>query len=570
MIEDSNSPSKAVALVFARLAECLAELQAFPQGEEFRYFSRFPEFAQLTRDLKLRSSALLPRDVPWQQGTKEAHTRLDSVRKAIEEAQHRGSEQGARLQLQFAEPVCNEVSVRVLVQSKWWKLAPAASCPVLEGEVKEAEEKRNLPLVLPLPSKIDQKCPESAQLVGNFEEFQDMLSHLATVKELGVYVVYQTARSYQGFTRALGLVSRSQAFVLDAVALRVHLPALQPLLSSPSVLKVMHKGHNWAKLLERDLGIAVATCFDLSEAAKRLKLPSSTLTFLFKSYCGVSVSPQLGLLDWSCAQLSPIHVSALHSGLAATLKLYDLLRKELESKVGTEAVMDAMVEKAEKLSERKAEKGLLGELKKWRKRVAQMTDDNEESICPTESLNQWAQTPSLDHILTITPYTQSAAPYLLSLLQKPTQSTAPCKPANDIYERVGWKATPSPECSYKPLLDKAVFSDTHLEHLFGIESWAGEVRGAVAVLAKMKEAGRLTYVSVAQSPAIEDLGENCSPEEWEIPQSVEEIYDLANANRKRAKKGKMQAEVYIETSTAPKQCDMQAIFKQLGWAQLSH
>jgi len=570
MTEDSNSPSKAVALVFKRLAECLAELQSFPQAEEFRYFSRFPEFAQLTRDLKIRSSTLPAGHFPVQQGATEAHTRLDSVRKTLEEAKHRDSEQGARLQLQFPEPVCNEASVRVPVQSKWWKLASAASCPVLEGEVKEAEEQESLPLVLPLACKGDQKCPESARLVGNFEEFQDMLSRLVTESELGVYVAYQTSRSYKGFTRAIGLVSRSEAFVVDAVALRAHLPALQPLLSSPSVLKVMHQGRHWAKLLEQDLGIAVRACFDLSQAAKRLKLPSSTLTFLYKSYCGVSVSPQLGSLDWSCTQLSPVHVSALHSGLAATLKLFDLLRKELESKVGAHAVMEVIVDKAEKRIEESEEKGLLGDLKKWRKRVAQMADDNEESICPTDCLYQWAHTPTLDHFPTLTPFTQAATPYLLSLARKPTQSTAPFKSANDIYERVGWKATPSPECSYKPLLSKAVFSDTHLEHLFGIDSLAGDVNHAVAVLARMKKAGKLAYVGVAQDGSAEDFEGSCSSEEWKIPESVEEIYDLANANRKRAKKGKAQAEIYVETSAVPKQGDMQAVFKQLGWAQLSH
>ena len=571
MIEDANSPSKAVALVFARLSECLAELQQFPHGEEFRYFSRFPEFTQLTSDLKTRSSALIPSGLTGPQGQKEAQARLNSVRKAVEDRENIDSSQGTRLQLQFKDPACNLASMRVLIQSKWWKLRTAAACPILEGEVKEGDESTKEHIELPLARKNEGKSPEFAQFVGNLGEFEEMLGHLATVNELGVYVMHQKARSYQGFTRALGLVTRRQAFVIDAVALRGHLPALQATFSSPSVLKVMHQGQNWSKLLEKDLGIAVSACFDLSQAAKRLKLPSSTLTFLCKSYCGLSVSPLLGTLDWSCEHLSPTHISALHSSFSATLNLYDLMREELESKAGMQAVKEAFIEKLGKFSEEIAEKGLLGDLQKWRKRVAQMVDDNEEAICPTEYLTKWAKSPptSLADISAVTPFTKAAAPYLLSLFHRPSKSSSlPLRPGNDIYERVGWKQAATPESSYKPLLAKSLFSDHHLDHLFSIESLTGDVNHAVAVLASMKKAGRLAYVSVSREGELEDLEGNGNSEEWKIPESVEEIYELANVNRKRMKKGKSQAENYTETATAPRACDLQAIFKELEWTQL--
>lgn len=563
MTDASNSPTKAVALVFARLSDCLDELQNFPKGEEFRYFARFAEFRLKIRDLQSRSEELVCREVSLSQEQQEAQTRLKSVRSLLQAAQHRPVLSSPKLQLHFPTPVCNSVSLHLPPSSPLLGLAYAASCPILAGEIPANSTLFPSPdsFFLPSPAKSARKYPDSMEFVDTLDSFQEVLSRLATNSELGVYILSENRNSYRGFTRLIGLVTPKIAVIIDAIALRPHLLALHPLFSNPNILKVLHNAQLTVDFLYSDLNLPLINSFDLVKTAKMLDLPSSGLSFLSQTYCGVTIHPHFPYFQ----TINDSILSKFNVILANLMKIYDVMREEVEVKLGTEAVKDAIVPNPTENSEKTHEKGLLAALKAWRNRLASISDIPADQICPVHTLETLSTSPVFpSEIASISPYLSSSLPYLISLHRKFTVKNGVSKGINpqDVYGSVGWRHMEEGRNPLKEMIGgKAGVGQDMVEVLWG--SLREEKKMAGNLMMKMKKMGKLTYLNEFAVGNWEEKGEESGNLEWKVPENMEEIYELANNNRKKTKKGKISSET--AECGGCKGRDLQSVFKEVGW-----
>lgn len=96
-------------------------------------------------------------------------------------------------------------------------------------------------------------------------------------------------RSFLGFTCLMQISTRSDDYVIDALALRNHLgPALAGTFADPQVLKVLHGADRDIEWLQKDFGLFVVNMLDTGRAARILGLPCG-LGKLLALLCHVSV-----------------------------------------------------------------------------------------------------------------------------------------------------------------------------------------------------------------------------------------------------------------------------------------
>lgn len=166
-------------------------------------------------------------------------------------------------------------------------------------------------------------------IVDNEELFNDMLSRLKCESELAVDLENHSFRSFQGFTCIIQISSRSEDWIIDAIACRDWIPRLNSIFSDPHTLKVMHGAESDVKWLQRDFSCYLVGLFDTFLASKSLGGRNHALGSLVSHYCGVYLDKRFQLADW---RIRPLPKEMIHYARQDThylLYIWDRLRNEL-------------------------------------------------------------------------------------------------------------------------------------------------------------------------------------------------------------------------------------------------
>ncbi|KAL1736939.1 hypothetical protein EV714DRAFT_232872 [Schizophyllum commune] len=201
---------------------------------------------------------------------------------------------------------------------------------------------------------------------------------------LALDLEHHSQHSYRGFVCLVQLTTRlrplassgptsqvEQAdYLLDALALRAHMHALNEFTADARIVKILHgaasdipwlaenfvvpsgenfivpsgeNGKNDANAEVRpgvsevrpgaspvtSAGVSIVTMFDTYHAARALGLPSLSLAHLLKTYCGYEPDKRLARADWRVRPLPPTHLSYARSDTHFLPFIYDRLKQEL-------------------------------------------------------------------------------------------------------------------------------------------------------------------------------------------------------------------------------------------------
>ena len=94
------------------------------------------------------------------------------------------------------------------------------------------------------------------------------------------------------------LSTRTNDYVIDAIALRPHMHRLGVILADPKIVKIMHGSENDNMWLQRDMGLYLVNVFDTFHAAKALKFPALSLAHLLTYYANIRLNKKHQLSDW--------------------------------------------------------------------------------------------------------------------------------------------------------------------------------------------------------------------------------------------------------------------------------
>ncbi|KAJ2812790.1 exosome nuclease subunit [Coemansia furcata] len=156
-----------------------------------------------------------------------------------------------------------------------------------------------------------------------------MMAHLAGSSEIAIDLEHHNFRSFQGFTCLVQLSSRTQDFVVDALALRDSLHQLNAVTADPLVTKVFHGAESDIVWLQRDFGVYVVGLFDTYHASHVLNMEHHSLAHLLRVYCQYDADKRYQLADW---RIRPVPAEMLRYARADThflLHIFDRMRNDL-------------------------------------------------------------------------------------------------------------------------------------------------------------------------------------------------------------------------------------------------
>ncbi|KAI5842547.1 ribonuclease H-like domain-containing protein [Morchella snyderi] len=156
-----------------------------------------------------------------------------------------------------------------------------------------------------------------------------MLARLAACPAIAVDLEHHDTRSYIGFTCLIQISSRDHDWIVDALALRGQLHALNEVFADPAIVKVLHGAYMDVRWLQRDFGVYVVGLFDTHYAAKALGFPGLGLAYLLKRYVGFDADKQYQLADWRIRPLTKEMFDYARSDTHFLLHIFDHLRNEL-------------------------------------------------------------------------------------------------------------------------------------------------------------------------------------------------------------------------------------------------
>ncbi|CAE6458731.1 unnamed protein product [Rhizoctonia solani] len=161
------------------------------------------------------------------------------------------------------------------------------------------------------------------------EQLHSMVASLKNSTEIALDLEHNSLRTYKGLVCLIQLSSRTQDWVIDALALREEMGVLRGVLEDPNVVKVLHGAESDVVWLQRDFGLFIVGLFDTFHASKVLGFPKHSLAALLARYTDFIPDKQYQLADW---RIRPLPEEMLHYARADThylLHIYDQLRNAL-------------------------------------------------------------------------------------------------------------------------------------------------------------------------------------------------------------------------------------------------
>ncbi|CAE6390775.1 unnamed protein product [Rhizoctonia solani] len=165
--------------------------------------------------------------------------------------------------------------------------------------------------------------------VNTPEQLKAMVASLKNCTEIALDLEHNSLRTYKGLVCLIQLSSRTQDWVIDALALREEMGILRGVLEDPNVVKVLHGAESDVVWLQRDFGLFIVGLFDTFHASRVLGFPKHSLAALLARYTDFTPDKQYQLADW---RIRPLPEEMLHYARADThylLHIYDSLRNAL-------------------------------------------------------------------------------------------------------------------------------------------------------------------------------------------------------------------------------------------------
>ena len=96
------------------------------------------------------------------------------------------------------------------------------------------------------------------------------MAKLKAAMEIAVDLEHHDYRTYRGFVCLMQISTRDEDFIVDTLALRDELEALNDVFADPSIVKVFHGAESDIKWLQRDFNLYVVNLFDTYHASVEL------------------------------------------------------------------------------------------------------------------------------------------------------------------------------------------------------------------------------------------------------------------------------------------------------------
>ncbi|CAF0911064.1 unnamed protein product [Didymodactylos carnosus] len=134
--------------------------------------------------------------------------------------------------------------------------------------------------------------------VDTSSRLKQMMGDIENQSEISVDSERHTYRSYKGYTCLMQISTRTTDYIVDPLGLRSELHALNNVFKNAKVVKVFHDAASDVEWLQKDFGLYVVNIFDTFQASRELNLPSHSLAYLLKHYCGVDANKEYQTADW--------------------------------------------------------------------------------------------------------------------------------------------------------------------------------------------------------------------------------------------------------------------------------
>lgn len=170
-----------------------------------------------------------------------------------------------------------------------------------------------------------------ATWVDNVTHLQTMIEALKVLNEIAVDLEHHDLHSYYGITCLMQISNRENDWIIDTIALRDDLVALNEVFTNPAIIKVFHGANMDIIWLQRDLGLYVVSLFDTYHASKALGLPKLSLAYLLETYAGFKTSKKYQLADWRIRPLPQVLLDYARADTHFLLSIFDRLRNQLIS-----------------------------------------------------------------------------------------------------------------------------------------------------------------------------------------------------------------------------------------------
>mmetsp|Transcript_13437 Transcript_13437/g.16923 ORF Transcript_13437/g.16923 Transcript_13437/m.16923 type:complete len:801 (-) Transcript_13437:80-2482(-) len=169
--------------------------------------------------------------------------------------------------------------------------------------------------------------------VDTTTQLQLMCDKLDKVEEFAVDLEHHAYRTYQGFTCLIQISTRSEDFIIDTLVLRSELGLLNRSFTNPTIVKVLHGSDNDTLWLQRDFGVYIVNLFDSGQAARLLEYPRLSLAYLLEKFCNITTDKKkFQLADWRIRPLPEDMLEYARSDTHYLLYIYDRMHNELLQK----------------------------------------------------------------------------------------------------------------------------------------------------------------------------------------------------------------------------------------------
>jgi exosome complex exonuclease RRP6 len=136
-------------------------------------------------------------------------------------------------------------------------------------------------------------------------------------------------RSFLGFTCLMQVSTRQRDYLIDTLALREHMHALNSSFMNAAIVKVLHGADSDVQWMARDFGLYLVNLFDTCQAARVLQLERASLAHVMEHYCGVSLDKRYQMADWRVRPLSRELRLYARLDTHSLLYVFDVMRNAL-------------------------------------------------------------------------------------------------------------------------------------------------------------------------------------------------------------------------------------------------
>ncbi|KZT11760.1 uncharacterized protein LAESUDRAFT_733747 [Laetiporus sulphureus 93-53] len=159
--------------------------------------------------------------------------------------------------------------------------------------------------------------------------FSAMLERLRDAREIAVDLEYHSYRTFGGFVCLMQLSTREADWVVDTLALRDDMEALNEVFTDPRIVKVLHGAESDIVWLQQDFNLYIVNLFDTHHASKVLDFPRHNLATLLEMYCDFIADKRYQLADWRIRPLPEEMLAYARSDTHFLLFIFDNLRNAL-------------------------------------------------------------------------------------------------------------------------------------------------------------------------------------------------------------------------------------------------